>query len=193
MQIRGFTPQINVYFIYQGSPLQWQQQSGSGLGCFAVACYSWLYGEGEGEHQHVLCIVPTMLSPSCWKLTMIAYSHMCITCMHPQSLKQWTSAGTISINVHITKDKCILTQRSIIMYSDTNNNQAGWDYAWVGRTFWCSPHPLKEYMQLQSSLSHSQIVFWRVPVPSMYPMHVCRVTELICSILSYHQCLLQWV
>ena len=42
-------------------------------------------------------------------------------------------------------------------------------------------HTTRKSMQLQSSLSHSQIVIQRVPVPSTCPMHVCRVTEHRCS------------
>ena len=42
-----------------------------------------------------------------------------------------------------------------------NNNQAGWEYAWVGRTCWCHIHPshtTRNSMQLQSSLTHSKII-----------------------------------
>ena len=98
----------------------------------------------------------------------------------------------------ITKDNCILIQRSTTNQEcihTLKKNRVGICLGGEDMlmfTITLLIQPCRNGIQLQSSLSHSQIVFRRVLVPSTCPMHVCRVTEHRCSILSCHQCLLWW-
>ena len=119
------------------------------------------------------------------------HAYNCTWCHQPSVLSTVNLSRNALLSAYkaqrITKDNCILIQRS------TNNqeciqtltiiNQGGSMLGWGGHAdvYLHPPHTTRKSMQLQSILSHSQIVIQRVPIPSTCPMHVCRVTEHRCS------------